>query len=308
VQDSSQLAKEQSPAGRTPRQGPVVWRDMDQRQLDDAYDQEVYAPNRLQVTGRRKALSERARPFIGTPLRLAYGPSEQEKLDLYRTDKPNAPINIFVHGGAWRGGSASAFAYQAELFIRAGAHHAVLDFINVAEADGSLFPMVEQVCRAVAFVYRNAASLGGDPAKLYLSGHSSGGHLAGCAVTHDWPADGLPEDILKGALLISGMYDLEPVRLSKRSAYVAFTDAMEAALSPQRHIARLAAPLVLAHGTNETPEFKRQTRDFHAAVQAAGKPAELIVADGYNHFELLETLSSPYGVLGRAVLRQMGIE
>jgi len=78
-------------------------------------------------------------------------------------------------------------------------------------------------------------------------------------------------------------------------------------LSPQRHIARLGTPLILGHGTNETPEFQRQTRDFHAAIVAAGKPAELLVADGYNHFELLETLSNPYGILGRAVLRQMGL-
>jgi len=306
VQDSSQLANNESGAGPTGRKGPLVWRDMDQRELDDAYDQEVYAPNRLQVTGRRKTLTERARPFIGAPLRLAYGPSEPEKLDVYRTDKANAPTNIFIHGGGWRGGSAAAFAYQAELFMRAGAHHAVLDFSNVAEAGGSLFPMVEQVCRAVAFVYRNAATFGGDPERLYLSGHSSGAHLAGCVVTHDWSAAGLPPDLLKGALLISGMYDLAPVRLSKRSAYVAFTDAMERELSPQRHIARLGTPLILGHGTNETPEFQRQTRDFHAAIVAAGKPAELLVADGYNHFELLETLSNPYGILGRAVLRQMG--
>src|SRR3979411_2707011 len=83
VQDSSQLAKDQGPAGRTGRKGPLVWRNMDQGELDDPSNQEASAPNRLQVTGRRKALSERARPFIGVPLRLAYGPSEPEKLDIY---------------------------------------------------------------------------------------------------------------------------------------------------------------------------------------------------------------------------------
>ena len=82
---------------------------------------------------------------------------------------------------------------------------------------------------------------------------------------------------------------------------------MEAALSAQRHIDKLNTPLILAHGTYETPEFQRQTRDFSAAVQAAGKPARLIVGEGYNHFELLETLACPYGVVGRAVLEQMGL-
>jgi len=175
----------------------------------------------------------------------------------------------------------------------------------VAETDGDLMPLVEQVRRAVTWVYRNAASFGGDPNRLYLSGHSSGAHLAGCVVTTDWAKAGLPSDILKGALLVSGMYDLEPVRRSKRSAYVRFTDAVATELSAIHHIDKLSTPLVLAYGTFETPEFQRQTRDFHAAVKAAGKPVTLLVADGYNHFEIIETLGNPYGVLGRAVLAQM---
>jgi arylformamidase len=103
------------------------------------------------------------------------------------------------------------------------------------------------------------------------------------------------------------MYDLEPVRLSKRSAYVKFTDAMEQDLSPQCHVEGIVTPLILAYGTCETPEFQRQTRDFFAALQAAAKPAELIVGEHYNHFELFETLASPYGLVGRARLRQMGL-
>jgi len=181
----------------------------------------------------------------------------------------------------------------------------ILDFINVDEAQGSLFPMVEQVRRAIGWVYRNAARIGGDPNRLFISGHSSGSHIGGCMVTTDWRAHGLPADLIKGALLLSGMYDLKPVRLSKRSRYVKFTDEMEHALSAQRHLDKLNTPLMLGHGTLETPEFQRQTRDFLAAVQAAGKPAELIVGAGYNHFEFLETLASPYGIAGRAVLQQM---
>ena len=143
--------------------------------------------------------------------------------------------------------------------------------------------------------------------RLHLISHSSGSHLSGCAVTHDWAADGLPRDILKGATLSSGMYDLKPVRLSKRSKYVKFTDAMEQELSAMRHLDRLHTPLVLSYGTYETPEFQRQSRDFAAAVKAAGKPAELLVGEGYNHFEMLETLANPFGLLGRAVLEQMGL-
>jgi arylformamidase len=126
-------------------------------------------------------------------------------------------------------------------------------------------------------------------------------------VTHDWTREGLPRDILKGATLSSGMYDLAPVRLSQRSKYVAFTDAMENELSAMRHIDKLATPLILSYGTYETPEFQRQTRDFAAAVEAAGEPVELVVGEAYNHFEMLETLANLYGLLGRAVFQQMGL-
>jgi arylformamidase len=104
------------------------------------------------------------------------------------------------------------------------------------------------------------------------------------------------------------MYDLKPVRLSKRSKYVEFTDVMEEELSAMRHLDRLHTPLVVSYGTYETPEFQRQTRDFAAAVKAAGKPIELLIGEGYNHFEMLETLASPYGLLGRAVFGQMGLK
>jgi arylformamidase len=294
-----------APAAAAKIKGPIVWLNMDQQELDDAYDQAVYAPNRDQLTKRRLANSAAALKRLGAPLRFAYGSTPIEGLDVYRCNTPNTPIAIFVHGGAWRSGAASEFTYLAEPFMHAGAHFAVLDFTNVDDAGGSLFPMVEQVRRAVGWIFRNAEKFGGDRNRLQLISHSSGSHLAGCVVTHDWAKDGLPRDILKGATLSSGMYDLKPVRLSKRSKYVAFTDAMEADLSAMRHLDKLNTPLVLTYGTYETPEFQRQTRDFAAAVKAAGKPVELLVGEGYNHFEMLETLANPYGLLGRAVFKQM---
>jgi arylformamidase len=288
--------------------GPRVWLDMDQQELDAAYDQSKYAPNQALVQERRLAASERARAALGEPLRLAYGPSEIERLDVYRTSQANAPVNVFIHGGAWRNGRAADFAYLAEVFVHAGAHSVILDFTNIDAAGGNLMTMAQQVRSAVAFVYRNAASFGGDPQRLYVSGHSSGGHLAGTVVAADWRKDfGLPGQVLKGALLCSGMYDLKPVRLSARSRYVKFTDEAEAELSALRHLDRIACPLLVGYGTCETPEFQRQARDFAAAVKAAGKPVQLLVGQAYNHFEMLETLASPYGLLGRAVLAQMGI-
>ncbi len=286
--------------------GPLVWLDLDQQALDDAYDQSKYAPNRSQIVERYASNSDIARQRLGAPRRIAYGPTANEALDLYPADANNAPISIFVHGGAWRRGLAKDNAFAAELFVRAGVHHVVPDFIDVIEAGGDLMPMADQVRRAIAWTYQNAASFSGDPDRIHLYGHSSGAHLAAVAMTTDWCGlYGLPADLIKTGLLCSGMYDLRPARLSARSRYVNFTDDMEAALSPQRHIDHFKAPVVLAFGTLETPEFQRQSRDFAAALGGAGKRVELVAGNHYNHFEIVETLASPYGLLGRAALAQI---
>jgi arylformamidase len=286
--------------------GPLVWLDLDQQDLDDAYDQAVYAPNRDYVLKRCVRNSELTRERLGQPKRFAYGPTAMEALDVFTTKVPNAPVNVFIHGGAWRTGLAANYAYAAEMFVNAGAHQVVPDFNNVLETGGDLMAMANQVRRAVAWVYRNARSFGGDPERLYVSGHSSGGHLAGVLLTTDWQAEfGLPPTLIKGGVCGSGMYDLKPVRLSKRSAYVKFTDEVEDKLSAQRHLDKLVAPVRLVYGTLETPEFQRQSRDFAAAVQAAGKPVTLSVMDSCNHFEVMEQLGNPYSLFGRAVLEQM---
>src|SRR5262249_2426794 len=180
-----------------------VWLDMDQQDLDDAYDQSVYAPNRDQILKRCVCNSELVRERLGPPKRFAYGPTTIEALDVFTARVPNAPVSIFVHGGVWRAGLAKNYAYAAEMFVDAGAHYVV-----------------------------------------------------------------------------------------------------EEKLSAQRHI---AAPVALVHGTLETPEFQRQSRDFAAAVKAAGKPVTLAVMEGYNHFEVMEQLGNPYSLFGRAVLTQMGL-
>jgi arylformamidase len=293
-----------APAARV--KGPLVWMNMDQKELDDAYDQAVYAPNRATVLKRCVRNSELVRERLGAPKRFAYGPTAIEGLDVFPARSPNAPIMLFVHGGAWRAGLASQYHYAAETFVNAGAHYVVIDFANVGDVGGSLLPMADQIRRAVAWTYKNAASFGGDPERLYISGHSSGGHWAGVLLTTDWHKDyGVPANCIKGGVCGSGMFDLKPVRLSARSNYVKFTDEMEDKLSAQRHLDKLVAPVAVVYGTDETPEFQRQSRDFAAAVKAAGKPVTLSVMEGYNHFEVMEQLGNPYSLFGRAALEIM---
>ena len=288
--------------------GPLVFMDYDQIELDAAYDQSAYAPLGYQVTARRATNSEETRRRLGPPQRESYGPSEIEKLDIFRTRAPNAPVFVFVHGGAWLTGESSGFHFAAENFANAGAHYVALDFIAIEPAKGDLRVMAEQVRRGIAWVYKNARSFGGDPNRIYVGGQSSGAHLAGTALIADWTNFGVPADIIKGAVLLSGMYEMKPVRLSRRSSYVKFDDTMEDAMSTQRHLARIRMPVTLVYGTNETPEFQRQSRDFAAALRTAGKQVELVVAPNHNHYELQETLANPYGWAGRAALARMGLK
>jgi arylformamidase len=280
--------------------------DMDQVELDAAYDQSVYSPLIGQLLKRFATSSDEARAHLGAPKRLAYGPTPVEALDLYPASKPNAPIFVFIHGGAWLRGEAKDYGYPAELFVNADINYVALDFIAVGAANGDIGVMAAQVRRGIAWVYKNAATFGGDTSRFYVGGHSSGGHLCGVALVTDWQKDfGLPVDMVTGGLCMSGLYDMKPVRLSKRSSYVKFTDDMEQAMSSQRHIEMLRAPIIVTYGTNETPEFQRQSRDFAAAVKAAGKPVELIEAPNFNHFEMCESLGNPFGPNGRAALKLM---
>lgn len=285
----------------------LVWLEFDQSGLDAAYDQSVYAPNLEQVLARYTSNSELARDVLGQPSRFKYGEHPDEAMDVFKTDSLDAPIHVFVHGGAWKYGSAAQNSFLAESFVRSGAHFVALDFSSVEDFNGDLRPMVDQLRRAFVWIYGNARTeFGGDPDQIYISGFSSGGHLAAVLVTTDWTHyEGIPADLIKGALLCSGMYDLFPVSLSYRRDYVDFTPEVIETFSPIAHIGLIKCPVLIAYGTFETPEFQRQAVEFSDALKQASKPVTVLVGAGYNHFEIIETLANPYGVLGRAALEQM---
>jgi arylformamidase len=287
--------------------GPPVFLNYTQAQLDAAYNQRVWAPNRDRIRVRRMVRKREALSRLGEPERIAYGPSMIEQLDLYKTNQSKAPIHIAIHGGAWRaGGGFGHSASQAEVFVRSGAHFIAPDFVLVQDAGGSLFPMVEQIRQLVAWVYNNAASFDGDSERIYISGHSSGGHLVSTVLLTDWPGNfNLPENILKGALCSSGIFDLHPVSLSSRREYVAFTDVMVEELSTIRHLDKINTPIIVTYGTAESPEFQRQSREFYNALVNEGKQVQLLVGEGYNHYEIIDTMGNPFGFLGHAALKQM---
>ena len=278
----------------------------DQAELDRQYDQRAWAPNAIEVINRYTADSEAVRRRLGEPETHAYGDGRAATLDLFRAHRPHAPILVFIHGGAWRTLGKRDSAFAAETFVRAGAHFAALDFALLPVA--TLGEVVAQVRSAIAWIFRNADRLGGDPKRIFLCGHSSGAHLAATVIATDWRARfGLPPDIVAGALCVSGIYDLEPVRLSARNAHVQLDAAMVEELSPARHADHIACPVVVATGEHESDELKRQAREFAGLIERRGGPVRLVEGAGCNHFEVVNTLASPFGFLGRMALQQMGL-
>jgi arylformamidase len=278
--------------------------DYDRDALDRQYDQRAWVPNADALIGRYAVRSDAVRARLGEPDTIPYGTAPVETLDLYRAAGAPAPLLVFLHGGAWQRLSKRESAFAAETFVRAGAHFAAVDFAALPAA--TLADLVDQVRRAVVFLYRNAERLGIDPARIHLAGHSSGGHLAACVMTTDWGALGLPQ-MIRAGLCVSGIYDLLPVRLSARNAYLRLDAESEHALSPQRHLDRLGCPLMIAAAEFDTAEFRRQARDFADAAARAGGTVRFLDGRGFNHFDFIETLAEPQGLLGKLMPEQMGL-
>jgi len=167
--------------------------------------------------------------------------------------------------------------------------------------------MVAQCRRALEWTVRHAASFGGDSGRVFLAGHSAGAHLAACVLITDWAARGLPADVIKGALLMSGMYDLHPVLLSSRRLFLHLSADEAAALSPIRHLHRIACPIAVVSADEDSPEFKRQSTVFADALEGMGRLASRTVVFNANHFEELEHLAQEDSDLSRVLFSLMDL-
>lgn len=282
-----------------------VYLDYTQAELDRAYDQRAWAPNADEVIRRYATESATARAQYTHHYAVPYGPHADETLDIFPAARQGAPVHVHVHGGSWRHLSKDEESFLARTFVPAGACLMVLNFSTIPAV--RLPDMIAQLRRAIAWVHAHAADYGADPAKIHLSGHSSGAHMAGVLLTTDWAAFGLPADVLKSGLVASGMYDMRPVMLSARSSYVKLEPAEVLDLSAILHLGRICAPVTIVYGDRETPEFQRQAQSFAAALEAAGKPVQLLRIDGVNHFEILELLGDAATPFARAALETMGL-
>ena len=260
-----------------------VFRDYDQAELDRQYEQRTFVPHADEIIKRWGAMSDEVRSRIGEPQTLAYGATPVEQLDVYGARK--GQVVAFVHGGAWKRMSKRPNAFPAETCINAGATYVAIGFGLLPSI--TLPEMAAQVVRALNFLRDELK-----PRELVLIGHSSGAHLAACALTR--------LEFLKSALLVSGVYDLLPVRLSARNAYLRIDERLEHEYSPIRHVERIKSPVTVAWGESEGAEFFRQSKEF---AQKLGAPT--LVGGGLNHFEMIETLADPRSPLARAALTML---
>jgi arylformamidase len=276
-----------------------VFLDYDQARLDLNYTQSAWAPNADAIIAWYRSASIAAHERLACRS-FAYGETPLERIDLFSAGRPGAPLVVYVHGGAWRMLDRMDGAFAAEAFVAAGIDFAVLDFASIPDA--RLPDMVRQVQRGIGWLSRNAAELGFDSGRVVAVGHSSGAHLVAAALTADTPERSIIPGSVSAALCASGAYDLQGAMLSARGAYLQLSAAEIDAFSPIRHLSRLACPMVVAYGSAETDEYRRQATAFHAALRAAGKQSELVLAEGSNHFEISRTLAEPDRLLFSTVM------
>jgi len=285
---------------------PKVWLDYDQAELDRQYDQRSIVPDGDDYKAGDAKASAVARAELTCRLDVSYGDGEDELIDLFPARRPGAPILVFLHGGAWTRGKKSNESFLAPGLVAAGAAVAMVEFTLCPK--GSLDNMVRQCRRALAWVHAHARDLNGDAGRIVIAGHSSGSHLAAMMLVTDWAAEGLPADVLKGCVITSGIYDLEPVRRSYRNAYVFLDDAGVERLSPIRNLKPGLPPVRLYFGGMELAEFRRQGREFAGALEAAGIDVRAEDLPGLNHFEMGRRLADRAGPVHRAALGLLGLD
>jgi arylformamidase len=279
--------------------------------LDRQYNNRALVPEHARHFERWARDSKAAREQLRGLLDVAYGHGDAEKLDIFpaprKAGTPPAPVMVFIHGGYWRSLDKSDHSFLAPAFVKRGACVVVL---NYALCPAVTIPdIVLQMVKAVAWVYRHIAVHGGDPQRISLVGHSAGGHLAAQLLTCLWPSvgDDLPPDLVKDALSISGLYDLEPLRhtpflqesLRLRAEQVQMASP---ALLPAPHVGEGRGVLVSVAGGNESAEFLRQNRLIQQAWGAEAVPV-CEALPGLNHFSVLEALVQPRHRLHKLALQ-----
>ncbi len=250
--------------------------------------------------------SERVRADLEYRLDVPFGPTLAEHLDVYPAGD-GAPVLIYVHGGFWAMRTSKEFGFTARGPVSRGVATVVTNYALAPAV--SIDEILRQTRAAVAWVYRNAGSFGGDPSRIHVAGHSAGGHLVAMLLETDWEGVyGLPKDVIKSACAISGLFDLAPFPYTFLQPKLQLSWGQALRNSPILHIPDGAPPLLVAYGEDETAEFKRQSEEFYAAWKSKGLEGELLALSGKNHFDVIDGFLDGDSPLCSAILRWMSVE
>ncbi|OZI77439.1 alpha/beta hydrolase [Bordetella genomosp. 12] len=285
----------------------MLYRNYDRSALDVQYNARATVPDIQAILKQYTDDSRRARQTLPCLADIAYGPHADETLDIFPTAHADAPVFFFIHGGYWRALSKDDSCNMAPAFTAAGATVVVMNY-SLAPAV-TLDRIVDQTRRALAWVHAHIARHGGDPARIHVCGSSAGGHLVGMLLAAGWHAShGVPENVIRGACALSGLYDLRPLIHTHINAWMNLSQADAERNSPALlPLDAGSAALIIAYGESETDEFKRQSRDYLAQWQAAGRAAHQVDVPDSNHFDLVLKLNDAHAPHTRAILEQMGL-
>ena len=277
--------------------GDTIFFGYDQAALDREYNNSAKIPNAAEYLAWYPGESARTRETLPARLDLRYGPHPGETLDVFLPEGGGPwPVHVFIHGGYWRSLDEQHFSFVARALQPAGVLVAVVNYALVPTVD--MDELVRQVRASVAWLHRNVEALGGDRDTITVSGHSAGGHLTAMLMSTDWEAfAGLPADVVKAGCGISGLYDLEPIRLSYLNQTLGLTMETARRNSPVHLVPAAAGPLLLAVGEKEGDEYHRQSESLAAAWRRRGLPVEVIDMAGHDHFSIVGTLIEPAGAL-----------
>jgi arylformamidase len=277
-----------------------VYRGWTQAELDFQYNNRAQVADAERIFRTYEQLSEEAHNRFGPIEGITYGPDCDQVLDWFKPKHANGPIAIFVHGGAWQAFDRRSNAFPALGLLPAGCHVVVPDFGQVPRL--TLEEMVKQIADCVLWVRNNAAAYRADPRRIALVGHSSGAHLCAAALTRRGcnAAAGI-----RGAALISGLYDLEPVRLSYRNKTLGLTEELARKLSPVRGDFDIASVLHVAWSERDTVAFKLQSREFSEMAERAGVSVDAVEYARLNHYDIVTTLADPDHPLTKTVARML---
>jgi arylformamidase len=284
----------------------TLYRGMDRDEIDRQLNLRARWPEHGEYFERWARDSAAARARLDARLDLAYGASEGQTLDLFTAAAASepAPVLAFIHGGYWQSLDKGDFSYLAPAFVEAGIAFASLNY-DLAPKVG-VGEIVGQIRSALVWLARHGPGHGVDPARIFVAGHSAGGQLAVMALVTDWPAlaghgadkaGTVPADLItglvKGACTVSGVYELEPLRLSYHQEVLGLDPETVRTMSPLRHLPDRAGPLVCAVGSEETAEFLIQQGELVAAWRGRGLAVRVVELPGRHHVSAVDALGDP---------------